>query len=246
MFSNCLTLGSLSDISLLASVHPAVYPSNQQFLAVLPEILKYGYKPSYGAVIVKFPHRARDGSRSISSHSVGIVDGYTKILAILGILIIVKELELEESELNDPTLKKTLESFDSIFVSYKHYDHPAHYYLESLRTLACRFCLTSNCLVFECFWNLEVPRFFNCQRPHHLRSWIRDFWKNFTQPFGYGGGPGKSAGIGEKNEHQRSENATKRRIESSDCWLQQVGHAETAPSGQRTTRYVLQLVSHCD
>lgn len=208
--------------------------------------MKYGYKPSYGAVIVKFPHRARDGSRSISSHSVGIVDGYTKILAILGILIIVKELELEESELNDPTLKKTLESFDSIFVSYKHYDHPAHYYLESLRTLACRFCLTSNCLVFECFWNLEVPRFFNCQRPHHLRSWIRDFWKKFTQPFGYGGGPGKSAGIGEKNEHQRSENATKRRIESSDCWLQQVGHAETAPSGQRTTRYVLQLVSHCD
>lgn len=149
VFSNCLTLGSLSDISLFASVHPAVYPSNQQFLAVLPEILKYGYKPSYGAVIVKFPHRARDGSRCISSHSVGIVDGFTKILAMLGILIIIKELELEESELNDPTLKKTLESFDSVSVSYKHYDHPAHYYLESLRTLACRFCLTSNCLVFE-------------------------------------------------------------------------------------------------
>ena len=113
---------------------------------MLPEILKYGYKPSYGAVIVKFPHRARDGSRCISSHSVGIVDGFAKILAMLGILII--NIIGFAAPLG-ATLKKTLESFDSISVSYKHYDHPAHYYLESLRILACRFCLTSNCLVFE-------------------------------------------------------------------------------------------------
>ena len=85
---------------------------------------------------MKFPHRARDGSRLIAPHSVGIVDGFTKILTMLAILIIIKELELEESELNDPTLKKTLESFASVSVSYKHFDHPAHYFLESLRTLA--------------------------------------------------------------------------------------------------------------
>ena len=125
---------------LLDAFRPADFPSNQQFIVLLPEILAAGYNAAYGSILVKFPLRSRDGSRLIKEGTAGIVDGFAKVISMLSILVIIKELDLSPDELSHPVLRTTLESFVSIQVSYKHHEHPAHYYLQSLSYLAFRFC----------------------------------------------------------------------------------------------------------
>ena len=123
--------------------HPADYPSNQQFIKHFGEFVKFGYKPHLGCVETKFPFK--DGTRVIQPHSVGIVDGFCKIVIMLSIIVFCKELDLTPEELNDATLRSTLESFASISCSYSHYTHPGHHYLHSLRTLNLTFV---NVLIF--------------------------------------------------------------------------------------------------
>lgn len=112
---------------------PEVYPSNQQFIKHFPEFVRYGYRPHLGAIEVKFPWK--DGSRSIGQHTVGIVDGFCKILCMMATISFCKELELTETDLNHPTLSATLASFASVSCSYNHFEHPGHHYLYSLRPL---------------------------------------------------------------------------------------------------------------
>ena len=112
---------------------PEDYPSNQQYIKHFAEFLRYGYKPELGAIQVKFPWRERDGSRDIGDHTVGIVDGFAKIILMLSIISFCKELELNDTDLQHPTLSSTLQSFSSICCSYSHFDHPGHHYLHSLR-----------------------------------------------------------------------------------------------------------------
>lgn len=118
--------------------YPADFPPNTQFKVHWREFLREGYKPHYGALMVKFPDWSRDGSRAIQQGSVGLVDGQTKLLIMLSIVSFVAELELSEADCEHPILKATLASFASIYCSFTHYDHPGHYFLQSLR------CLTSD------------------------------------------------------------------------------------------------------
>lgn len=83
---------------------------------------------------MKFPFR--DGTRTIYPHSVGIVDGFCKVICMLAIVAFCKELELTHDELDDPVLSATLASFASINCSYSHFTHPGHHFLHSLRCLA--------------------------------------------------------------------------------------------------------------
>lgn len=69
----------------------------------------------------------------MEDHSVGIVDGFAKIILMLSIVSFCKELELNEVDLQHPTLRNTLKSFSSISCSYAHFNHPGHHYLYSLR-----------------------------------------------------------------------------------------------------------------
>lgn len=118
--------------------YPADFPPNTQFKVHWREFLREGYKPHYGALMVKFPDWSRDGSRAVQQGSVGLVDGQTKLLIMLSIVSFVAELELSEADCEHPILKATLASFASIYCSFTHYDHPGHYFLQSLR------CLTSD------------------------------------------------------------------------------------------------------
>ena len=56
----------------------------------------HGYRVSAEAVEVRFPHV--DGSRAIHPESVGISDGFAKVLLMVGIAVIVHSLE---ARLND-------------------------------------------------------------------------------------------------------------------------------------------------
>ena len=122
-------------ICVLNLEYPAVYPSNQQFVKHFAEFARFGYKPHLGAIECKFPYK--DGSRQILPHSVGICDGFCKLLCMLGVIAFVKELELTEEELKDPTLSGTLKSFRSISCSYSHFTNPGHHFLYSLSNLPC-------------------------------------------------------------------------------------------------------------
>lgn len=113
---------------------PEDYPSNQQYIKHFAEFLKFGYRPHLGAVEVKFPWRDRE-TREILDHTVGIVDGHTKIIIMLSIISFCKELELNDTDLEHVTLKQTLQSFASIQCSYNHFNHPGHHFLYSLRHL---------------------------------------------------------------------------------------------------------------
>ena len=114
---------------------PADYPSNQQFIKHFPEFLRYGYRPHLGAIETKYPYK--DGSRAIQPHTVGVVDGFCKIIIMMSIVGFCKELELTETDLEHPTLQRTLASFVSIACSYAHFQHPGHHYLYSLSLLDC-------------------------------------------------------------------------------------------------------------
>ena len=113
---------------------PAVLPSNQQINVHMPEFLAFGYKSAIGNIECKFP--LRDGTRLVQNFSVGVTDGHTKIIIMMSIVGIARELELSNAELNDPQLSMVLASFGQVRCSYEHFQNPAHFFLYSLRTFS--------------------------------------------------------------------------------------------------------------
>ena len=67
------------------------YPQNVQLAAHFREFLKDGYRVGAEAVEVKFQHA--DGSRRILPSSVGISDGFAKVVIMCGIVLICHKLE---------------------------------------------------------------------------------------------------------------------------------------------------------
>ena len=124
-----LNLGSQT----LPNIVPAVYPSNYQFIAHFPEFLANGYRPALGSINVKFQHK---GDRLIQDFSVGYVDGQCKVLCMIGVVALCHQLEFGEKELSHEQLKMVLSSFTSVQCTFEHYNNPAQYYLQSLRTLS--------------------------------------------------------------------------------------------------------------
>ncbi|CAK8994487.1 unnamed protein product [Durusdinium trenchii] len=108
------------------------YPNNCGIAAHWREFAKHGYLPKFDAVQTKFPYPA-DGSRAITDFSVGIVDGQTKILCMMSLVLFIKELELTHEQIQDPHLQHVLGSFQSIRCSYQHFENPSQHSLESLR-----------------------------------------------------------------------------------------------------------------
>ena len=98
-----------------------------------PEFLQHGYKSSIGNVECKFPHRS--STREIPPFSVGVTDGHTKIILMMTVVAMVKELEFGAEQLQDKHLAMVLSSFAQIRCSYEHYNNPAHFFLHSLRSL---------------------------------------------------------------------------------------------------------------
>ena len=94
------------------------------------EFLRYGYKSNIGNMEVKFP--LRDSSRQILPFSVGLTDGFCKLILMVSIVAFCKELEFGNEELQDPQLRMVLASFSQIRCSYSHYENPAHFCLHSL------------------------------------------------------------------------------------------------------------------
>ena len=70
---------------------PAVFPQNSQLAQHFNEFLKDGYRVSAEAVEVRFPHC--DGTRQIHPGSVGISDGFGKVMIMVGICVIIHSLE---------------------------------------------------------------------------------------------------------------------------------------------------------
>ncbi|CAK9080615.1 unnamed protein product, partial [Durusdinium trenchii] len=91
----------------VAKMEQVIFPNNQQIYVIYKEFLEHGYKGALGTVLIKFPHR--DGTRSIPAGSVGLVDGFAKIMVMLSVVLFIKELELLDQALEDPTLRKTLQ-----------------------------------------------------------------------------------------------------------------------------------------
>ena len=116
---------------LFYHLFPEVYPSNQQYAAHFGEFLLRGYKPAMGTIDCKFPFR--DSTRAIKDGSVGIVDGFTKVLIMLAIVGFLVELEVNRDDLNGTRLGESLKSFAAIRCTYQHYDNPSHHFLLSLR-----------------------------------------------------------------------------------------------------------------
>lgn len=98
-----------------------------------PEFLQHGYKSSIGNIECKFPHR--DSTRGIGPFSVGVTDGHTKVILMMTVVAMVKELEFGAEQLQDKHLAMVLASFAQIRCSYEHYSNPAHFFLHSLRSL---------------------------------------------------------------------------------------------------------------
>lgn len=67
------------------------FPQNTQIEAHYREFLKNGYKISAESVECKFP--TGDGSRTIFPGSVGISDGFCKVLIMVGISLACHQLE---------------------------------------------------------------------------------------------------------------------------------------------------------
>ena len=114
--------------------NPAVYPNNCGIAAHWREFVKHGYLPKFEAIQTKFPFPG-DGSRVIPDFSVGIVDGQTKILCMMSVVMFIKELEMTPEQINDPHLQMVLSSFKSVRCSYQHFTNPSQHFLESLRSL---------------------------------------------------------------------------------------------------------------
>ena len=69
---------------------PAVFPPNCQVDTHFREFLKFGNKSSE-AIEVKFPYA--DSSRALLPGTVGYVDGFTKVLIMVGVCCIIHHLE---------------------------------------------------------------------------------------------------------------------------------------------------------
>ena len=108
------------------------FPNNSQLCMFFREFAQFGYKSSAEAVVTKFPYC--DGSRCLEQFSVGVSDGFTKVLLMFLIVSFVEELELSKEELE--TLKDALCSFKYVRCTYEHFDNPGHHYLNSLSFLA--------------------------------------------------------------------------------------------------------------
>lgn len=67
------------------------FPQNTQIRCHFLEFLKHGYVSSYDSIQCKFP--LADGSRGIGPRTVGINDGFAKILIMTGIPILMSQLE---------------------------------------------------------------------------------------------------------------------------------------------------------
>ena len=118
----------------------AVWPSNIQYQNHFYESLYYGYKRGISAVEVRFP--ARDGTRKLEPASVGISDGLTKILIMVGIIAFLEELEITTEDLaSDATLTSTLKSFVAVRCTYTEFRNPSHHYLHSLRSFTLFCCM---------------------------------------------------------------------------------------------------------
>ena len=111
---------------------PADFPSNQQFASHFGEFLANGYKPSRGSVDIRFDHGC--GDRILKFHDVKFVDGQTKVLICLAIVAFCAELEISETQLEDPQLSMVLQSFTSIRCTYRHFDNESDHFLHSLRS----------------------------------------------------------------------------------------------------------------
>ena len=69
---------------------PEVFPPNAQVAQHFNEFLR-GYRVSAEAVEVRFVHV--DGTRAIHPQSVGISDGFGKVIIMVGICVIAYKLE---------------------------------------------------------------------------------------------------------------------------------------------------------
>ena len=119
---------------MLACFVPEDFPSNCQFQAHYAEFVVNGYKPAMGTIDCKFPQR--DGSRELRAGTVGVVGGFTKLLIMVSIPVLLFELEIEpDVAKKDPVLSQTLASLASIRCSYQQFVNPSHHYLHSLRFL---------------------------------------------------------------------------------------------------------------
>lgn len=67
-----------------------------------PEFLQHGYKSSIGNIECKFPHR--DSTRGIGPFSVGCTDGHTKVILMMTVVAMVKELDFGAEQLQDKHL----------------------------------------------------------------------------------------------------------------------------------------------
>ncbi|CAL1125989.1 unnamed protein product [Cladocopium goreaui] len=99
----------LSSFDVSARSKTGYYPQNVQLAAHVREFLKDGYRVGAEAVEVKF--HVSDGSRRILESSVGISDGFAKVLLMCGITLICHQLELTPEQLALPGVKKVLDSF---------------------------------------------------------------------------------------------------------------------------------------
>lgn len=71
--------------------NPAVYPSNIGFENHFKEFVVSGYISSRESIETKFPYT--DSTRAIKDCSVGCVDGYTKVLCMVGIIACCSDLD---------------------------------------------------------------------------------------------------------------------------------------------------------
>ena len=67
------------------------FPQNVQVAAHIKEFLKDGYRCDAEAIVVKFP--LADGTRAVNEGTVGVTDGFTKLLIMAGICLITHHLE---------------------------------------------------------------------------------------------------------------------------------------------------------
>lgn len=110
---------------------PEVYPQNNQICIHVNEFLKDGYRVSAESIEVRFPHV--DGSRVINDGTVGITDGYCKLIIMTGVLVFAHSLELPREELDRDDVERVFKSFRHVRCSYTHYANPSHHHLHALR-----------------------------------------------------------------------------------------------------------------
>lgn len=76
---------------LMSTMNPAVYPQNMQLAQHFNEFLCDGYRLSAEACEVRFPQV--DSSRIIKPGTVGLSDGFGKVVIMTGVCVILHSLE---------------------------------------------------------------------------------------------------------------------------------------------------------